>query len=80
MLSDGDRQVRQQLAERQLSLSGAAHHLRRLGAGPEPLLPRSSRRRCYRPLRPGTAEIAGETSREPSGIPVLSPVSSDTEN
>lgn len=40
--SDGDRQVRQQLAERQLSLCGAAHHLRRLGAGPVHLLPRSS--------------------------------------
>ncbi|PHX67917.1 MAG: hypothetical protein CK549_03460 [Cyanobium sp. Baikal-G2] len=40
--SDVYRQVRQLSAEHQLSLSGAAHHLLRLGAGLEPLLPLSS--------------------------------------
>ncbi len=37
--SDVYRQVRQLAAEHQLSLSGAAHHLLRLGAGLDPLLP-----------------------------------------
>jgi len=37
--SDVYRHVRQLSAEHQLSLSGAAHHLLRLGAGLEPLLP-----------------------------------------
>lgn len=37
--SDVYRQVRQLAATHQLSLSGAAHHLLRLGAGLEPLLP-----------------------------------------
>jgi hypothetical protein len=36
--SDVYRQVRQLSAEHQLSFSGAAHHLLRLGAGLEPLL------------------------------------------
>jgi len=40
--SDVYRQVRQLSAEHQLSLSGAAHHLLRLGAGLEPLLPLTS--------------------------------------
>ena len=40
--SDIYRQVQQLAAEQQLSLSGAAHHLLRLGAGLEPLLPLSS--------------------------------------
>ena len=40
--SDVYRQVRQLSAEHHLSLSGAAHHLLRLGAGLEPLLPLSS--------------------------------------
>ena len=40
--SDVYRQVRQLSAKHQLSLSGAAHHLLRLGAGLEPLLPLSS--------------------------------------
>jgi hypothetical protein len=40
--SDVYRQVRQLSAEHQLSLSGAAHHLLRLGAGLEPLLPLST--------------------------------------
>ncbi len=40
--SDVYRQVRQLSAEHQLSLSGAAHHLLRLGAGLEPLLPLNS--------------------------------------
>jgi hypothetical protein len=40
--SDVYRQVRQLAASHQLSLSGAAHHLLRLGAGLEPLLPLSS--------------------------------------
>ena len=40
--SDVYRQVKQLSAENQLSLSGAAHHLLRLGAGLEPLLPLSS--------------------------------------
>jgi hypothetical protein len=40
--SDVYRQVRQLSAEHQLSLSGAAHHLLRLVAGLEPLLPLSS--------------------------------------
>ena len=35
------RQVKQLATEHQLSLSGAAHHLLRLGAGLEPLLPLS---------------------------------------
>jgi hypothetical protein len=34
--------VRQLSAEHQLSLSGAAHHLLRLGAGLDPLLPLST--------------------------------------
>ena len=42
--SDVYRQVQQLSAEHQLSLSGAAHHLLRLGAGLEPLLPLSSSR------------------------------------
>jgi ribosomal protein L40E len=37
--SDIYRQVQQLAAEHQLSLSGAAHHLLRLGAGLDPLLP-----------------------------------------
>lgn len=37
--SDVYRQVRELSDEHQLSLSGAAHHLLRLGAGLEPLLP-----------------------------------------
>jgi hypothetical protein len=40
--SDVYRQVRQLAVTHQLSLSGAAHHLLRLGAGLEPLLPLSS--------------------------------------
>lgn len=40
--SDVYRQVKQLAADHQLSLSGAAHHLLRLGAGLEPLLPLSS--------------------------------------
>ena len=40
--SDIYRQVQQLPAEQQLSLSGAAHHLLRLGAGLEPLLPLTS--------------------------------------
>ena len=36
------RHVRQLASDHQLSLSGAAHHLLRLGAGLEPLLPLSS--------------------------------------
>ena len=40
--SDIYRQVKQLAAEQQLSLSGAAHHLLRLGAGLEPLLHLSS--------------------------------------
>jgi hypothetical protein len=40
--SDVYRQVKQLSAKHQLSLSGAAHHLLRLGAGLEPLLPLSS--------------------------------------
>jgi hypothetical protein len=41
--SDVYRHVRQLSAEHQLSLSGAAHHLLRLGgAGLEPLLPLTS--------------------------------------
>jgi hypothetical protein len=40
--SDVYRQVRALSAEHQLSLSGAAHHLLRLGAGLEPLLPLTS--------------------------------------
>ena len=39
--SDIYRQVQQLAAEQQLSLSGAAHHLLRLGAGLDPLLPLS---------------------------------------
>ena len=37
--SDVYRRVRQLSTEHQLSLSGAAHHLLRLGAGLDPLLP-----------------------------------------
>ena len=40
--SDVYRHVRQLAADHQLSLSGAAHHLLRLGAGLEPLLPLTS--------------------------------------
>ncbi len=40
--SDVYRQVRQLAAIHQLSLSGAAHHLLRLGAGLEPLVPLAS--------------------------------------
>ena len=40
--SDVYRHVRQLAAYHQLSLSGAAHHLLRLGAGLEPLLPLTS--------------------------------------
>jgi hypothetical protein len=40
--SDVYRQVQQLAATHQLSLSGAAHHLLRLGAGLEPLLPLAS--------------------------------------
>jgi hypothetical protein len=40
--SDVYRQVKQLATDHQLSLSGAAHHLLRLGAGLEPLLPLSS--------------------------------------
>ena len=40
--SDVYRQVRALSAEHQLSLSGAAHHLLRLGASLEPLLPLTS--------------------------------------
>jgi hypothetical protein len=49
--SDVYRQVRHLSAEHQLSLSGAAHHLLRLGAGLEPLLP----------LTPSTSTVSSKT-------------------